>query len=125
MTARWNTIISLVFGILAAILFVAVITGVDFPFAAGGMTSFIALAVIGVVACVVGNWHSAVRFARTSTTYWTNPMSVIGMVLGAASVILIILTLAGITGPTIAFTALGIIVFLKIGLKILQNAVVK
>ncbi len=125
MTARWNTRISLVFGILAAIFFVAVMTGVDFPFAAGGMSSFMTLAVIGVVACVVGNSHSAVRFGWTSTTYWTNPMSVIGMVLGAASLILIILTLAGITGPTIAFTVLGIIVFLKVGLKILQNTVVK
>ena len=45
--------------------------------------------------------------------------------LGAASLILIILTLAGRTGLTLAFTVLGIIVFLKVGLKILQNAIVK
>jgi hypothetical protein len=47
-TPRWNTIISLVLGVLAAILFVAVLTGLNIPFAQGGMTSFIALAVIAV-----------------------------------------------------------------------------
>ena len=48
MTTRWNTIISLVLGVLAVILFVAVLTGLNVPFAEGGMTSFVALAVIAV-----------------------------------------------------------------------------
>ncbi len=47
MTARWNTILSLVLGVLAAMLFIAVLTGLNAPLAAGGITSFIALAVIG------------------------------------------------------------------------------
>ena len=48
MTARWNTLISLVLGVLAAILFVAALAGLNLPFAEGGLTSFVALAVIAV-----------------------------------------------------------------------------
>lgn len=125
MTARWNTILSLVLGVLAVLLFIAVLTGVNIPFAAGGMTSFIALAVIGVTACVAGNSHSATMFGWTSSTYWTNPTSIIGMVLGAIAILLIILTLIGITGLNMAFIVLGVIVFIKVGLKILQNAILK
>ena len=52
-------------------------------------------------------------------------MSIIGMVLGAVSLLLIMLTLTGVTGLTMAFIVLGIIVFIKVGLKIWQNAVLK
>ncbi len=106
------------------ILFVAVLAGLNVPFAEEGMTSFIALAVISIATCVV-NALSAARFGWTNSTYWTNPMTIIGMVLGVASIILIVLTLAGVTEPTIVFSVLGVIVFLKVGLKILQNTVVK
>ena len=47
------------------------------------------------------------------------------MVFGAASLILIVLTLTGVTGPAIAFMVLGVIVFVKVVLKILQNVVLK
>jgi hypothetical protein len=50
-------------------------------------------------------------------------MSIIGMVLGAASLLLIVLTLVDVTRLTISFIVLGIIVFIKVGLKIWQNAV--
>ena len=52
-------------------------------------------------------------------------MSIIGMVLGSASVVLIVLTLVGVTETRAAFIALGVIVFVKVGLKTLQNAVLK
>jgi len=45
------------------------------------------------------------------------------MILGAASLALIVLTFVGIMGTSIAFTVLGIIVFVKVGVKIWQNAV--
>jgi len=124
MTTRWNTIVSLVLGVLAVILFVAVLAGLNVPFAEEGMTSFIALGVISIATCVV-NALSAARFGWTNSTYWTNPMTIIGMVLGVASIILIVLTLADVTEPTIAFPVLGVIVFLKVGLKIFQNTVAK
>jgi len=44
------------------------------------------------------------------------------MVLGAAAILLVVLTLTGITGYSIAFIALGVIVLVKVVLKILQNA---
>ena len=52
-------------------------------------------------------------------------MIIIGIVLGVLSLLLIILTPTGITGLITAFIALGVIVFVKVGLKILQNAVLK
>jgi hypothetical protein len=52
-------------------------------------------------------------------------MSIIGMVAGVISLLIIILTLTHIIGLTTGFIALGVIVFVKVGLKILQNAVLK
>lgn len=119
MTARWNTIISLGLGLVALIVFVTgLVTGAS-------LTSFIVLAGISVATCVVGNALSAARFGWTNSTYWTHPLSFIGMILGAASLALIVLTFVGITGTSIAFTVFGIIVFIKVSLKIWQNAVLK
>jgi hypothetical protein len=50
MTARWNTGILLVLVVLAAFLYISVSASFDVPFAEGGMTSFIALAVITLAA---------------------------------------------------------------------------
>jgi hypothetical protein len=47
------------------------------------------------------------------------------MVLGATSLVIIVLTFVGITGTSIAFTVLGVIVFIKVGMKIWQNAILK
>ena len=47
------------------------------------------------------------------------------MILGAVSLALIVLTFVSVTGTSIAFTVLGIIVFVKVGLKIIQNAILK
>ena len=52
-------------------------------------------------------------------------MSIIGMILGAASLLLIVLTLVDVTRLTISFVVLGIIVLIKVGLKIWQNAILK
>ena len=52
-------------------------------------------------------------------------MSIIGIVLGVVSLLLIVLTLTGTIELTTAFISLGVIVFVKVGLKILQNAVLK
>jgi len=124
MSARWNTIVSLVLGVLATILFVAVLAGFNVPFAEGGMTSFIALAVIAAATCA-NNALSATRFGLTSSAYWTQPLSIIGILLGTIALILIVLTLAGIIGYTTGFIVLGVVVFLKVKLKILQNAVLR
>ena len=74
---------------------------------------------------MIGNALSATRFGWTSSTYWTHPLSIIGMILGAASLALIVLTFVGVTEPAVGFIVLGIVVFVKVGLKIWQNAVLK
>jgi len=48
LAVRWNIILSLALGIVAAVLFIAFLTGANIPFASGGLTSFIAMAVLGV-----------------------------------------------------------------------------
>lgn len=122
--ARRNTMIALGLGALALILFVVALTGRYSPFVIGSMTSFIALAVIAFGICVI-NVLSLARFGWTSPTYWTNPASIIGVVLGVTSLVLIIITFIGITESTAAFTVLGAIVFARVGVKIWQNAILK
>jgi hypothetical protein len=52
-------------------------------------------------------------------------MSVIGMVLGVISLVVIILAFTGILALYLAFIILGVIVFVKVGVKIRQNALLK
>jgi len=122
--ARRNTIVALGLGALALILFVAVLTGRYSPFVIGSMTSFIALAIVAFGICVI-NVLNLARFGWTSPTYWTNPASIIGVVLGVTSLVIIIITFIGITESTATFTVLGAIVFARVGVKIWQNAVLK
>lgn len=124
MTVRSNTIVALTLGALALILFIAVLTGSYWPFTIASMTSFITLAVIAFGICVI-NVLSLARFGWTSPAYWTNPASIIGAALGIASLVLIIITCIGVTESTVAFTVLGAILFVRVGVKIWQNTVLK
>ncbi|UCE21098.1 MAG: hypothetical protein JSV46_02355 [Candidatus Aminicenantes bacterium] len=130
LTARVNTLLSTVLGILTAIFVIAVLTGWKVPVVSGEKEHFIILAVFGAVLCVAGNSHSATMFGWTNSLYWTNAFSIIGMVLGFGAASLIVLTLLGINIPLIAgyktaFIVLTGIIFLKVGLKILQNLKLK
>ena len=67
------------------------------------------------------------RFARTK---WrikrhTHPTTLIGIVLGGAALAVIVLTFNGVMGYTMGFIALGVIIFLLVGLNILRNASLK
>jgi hypothetical protein len=66
---------------------------------------------------------SAARFGWASRVYWLHPLNIIGMVLSASFLTLATLSLTGKMEPAKGFTAVGIIVFLKVGFKIWQNAV--
>lgn len=130
LTARWNTLISTVLGLLTAYFVFAVLTSMKAPFVSGEKENFIALAVFGAVLCVAGNSHSATMFGWTNPIYWANVFSIIGMVLGFAAAFLIVLTLFSIkipiiTGHRTAFIFLTVIILLKVGLKILQNRKLK
>jgi uncharacterized membrane protein len=126
LTARWNTVISIVLGLVTAIFVIAVLSSAKGPLAYGEKTSFIVLAALGAFLCVKGNSHSATMFGWMNPVYWTNPINIIGMILGVVAVLLVVLTLVGInipliTGYNTAFLVLAAIIFLKVGLKILFN----
>lgn len=118
-TARWNNLISIAFGIAALFVFIIVLI------AGASMASFAALAVIGIAACVVGNAHSATRFGWTNPTYWLNPFNIIGMVLGVAALVLVALTFSGITAYMAGSIALAAIILVKVGLNIRRNAILQ
>jgi hypothetical protein len=126
LTARWNTVMSSVLGLVIAIFVIAVWTGINAPFVSGEKSNFIILAVLGIFLCVKGNSHSAMMYGWTNPLYWKNSISIIGMVLGAFALLLIAFTIVGINIPLIdgyrmSFRVLAIIIFLKFGLKIIQN----
>lgn len=130
LTAHWNTIISAVLGLVIAIFVSVVLSGARGPFVFGEKTSFLVLAALGAFLCVKGNSHSATVFGWMNPIYWINPINIIGMILGVAAVLLVVLTLIGInilliTGYKTAFLVLAVIIFLKVGLKILFNTRVK
>jgi len=130
LTARKNPQLSAVLGIMTAIFVIAVLTGRKVPVVSGEKEYFIILAVFGAVLCVAGNSHSATLFGWTNSLYWTNAFSIIGIVLGLAAANLIVLTLLGINIPFLAgyktaFMGLPGIIFLKVGLKIVQNLKLK
>ncbi len=128
LTARWNTVISLVLGLLIAAFVIAVLAGDKAPFALGERTNFTILAVLGIFICVKGNSHSALMFGWTNSRYWLNPISIVGMGLGVLALLLVIISLAKIgipfiSGKMTAFLVLAVIIFIKIALKILQNRI--
>lgn len=123
LTTRWNNIMSIALGLVAVIYVIVVLTSTVL----GDAASFIGLVVIGGIGCLVGETHSAVRFARTS---WrikrhTHPITIIGWILGGGALAIIILTFKGVMGYNTGFIALAVIIFLLVGFNILRNTVLK
>jgi hypothetical protein len=132
LTTRWNNIFSIVLGLVAVFFVVAVLTGMQVPFAGGGQTSFIALVVIGGIGCAVTESQSAARYKRTKWRgkRFTHPLTIAGLILGVFALILIIRTFSGlntgfITGYTTAFLVLAVVIFILFGLNIGRNAILK
>ena len=129
LTTRWNNIFSIVLLSVATFFVIAVLTGMEVPFAGGGQTSFIALVVIGGIGCAVSETQSALRFRRTKWRWkrHTHPLTIAGVILGVFALILIIRTFSGldtgfITGYTTAFLVLAVVIFILFGLNIGRNA---
>jgi len=90
------------------------------PFVSGEKANFIALIHIGVAVSIASNW----RLARDLRL--TDSINISGSILGVAATLLIIFTVKDINIPLItgyksAFLALAVLLFLKVGLKILFN----
>jgi hypothetical protein len=117
---RWNTILSSMLRFLLVGFVIAVMTGIKIPFVSGEKTSFIILIHIGVAVSIVSNWRFIIGLR------WTDPINIIGSILGVAATLIIIFTLKDIdipliSGYTMAFQVLAVLLFLKVGLKILQD----
>ena len=132
MTARRNNIFSIALGFVAVFFVIAVLTGMKVPFAGGGQTSFIVLVVIGGIGCAVNEVQNIFRFRPTKWRWkrHAHPITIAGQILGIFALILIIRTFSGlntgaITGYTMGFTVLAVIIFALVGFTILRNAFLK
>ncbi|MFC1908237.1 hypothetical protein ACFLWD_03735 [Chloroflexota bacterium] len=132
LTARWNNIFSIVIGIAALIFVIVVLTGIIDPITRESWVSFTVLVIIGGIGCAVNELNSTMRFKPTKWRWkrHAHPLTIIGQVLGIFVLILIIFTYMGksigfITGYSTAFPALAAIIFIKIGINIGRNAVLK
>ena len=54
-----------------------------------------------------------------------HPITIFGYILGGGALAIILLTYNDVIGFTAGFVALGVIIFVKFGLNILRNAVLK
>jgi len=131
-TARRNNIFSIALGFVAVFFVIAVLTGMKVPFAGGGQTSFIVLVVIGGIGCAVNEVQNIFRFRPTKWRWkrHAHPITIAGQILGIFALILIIRTFSGlntgaITGYTMGFTVLAVIIFVLVGFTILRNAFLK
>jgi hypothetical protein len=123
-TARLKAALSLGLGTLSAVLFVVALTLPETPLAAGRLSGFLALAGLGLISCATSNAIALGRHGWLSTTYWTNPLGIMGILLGAAAVVLIVLTLVGFADTKSAYVALGVIIFIKVGLQVRHNSLI-
>ena len=99
---------------------VAVLAGVKIPYVMGEKSNFIILIHIGVAVSLASNWRFIIGLKLT------DPINIIGSILGVAATLVIIFTLKNIEIPLIsgyatAFQVLAVLLFLKVGLKILQD----
>lgn len=117
---RWHLPLLWVLRILLVFFGIAVYMGVNFPFASGDKSNFIALIHIGVAVGIVSNWRFIIGLN------WKDPINIIGSLLGIAATLVTVFAIKDIKMPVIsgyepAFQALGVLLILKIGLKILQD----
>lgn len=117
---RWNALLLWILRVMLVFFVLAVLAGLKFPFVSGDRSAFIALIHIGVAAGIVSNWRFIIGLK------WNDPINIIGTILGIASALIIIFALKDIEMPIIygyaaAFQVLGVLLIVKIGLKIIQD----
>ena len=134
LTVRWNNIFSIVLLCVTVFFVIAVLAGANVPLAGGGISSFITLVVIGGIGCGLSEGQSIMRSKRhkqntgKSTYLKRHPLTIIGEVLGIFALLLIILTFYGrnigfITGYSMAFLVLAVIIFVLFGLNLRRNKI--
>jgi hypothetical protein len=117
---RWNSLLLYFLRGVLALFVLAVLAGIDFPFASGDKSNFIVLIHIGAAVGIVSNWRFIVGLR------WTDLINIIGSVLGVAATLVIVFAIKEIKMPmtpdyAAAFKVLGMLLVAKIGLKIIQD----
>ena len=118
---RWNTVLSTTLRLFLLFYIIAVWAGLNFPFLSGDKSEFIALIAIGAAVSLVGHVTSF------SLHKITDPINIIGSLIGIVSVLIIIFALKDINMPFIkgfkaAFLVLAVLLVVKSGLKMLQDS---
>jgi len=78
------------FGILAALMVVALLANIRLPLLGSDRAAFISLVVVDMAMCAVGGIGRA-----QSTLGWTDPVTLVGIVIGSLALVLIAAVLAG------------------------------
>lgn len=117
---RWYYLLLYILRLILVGFVVAVLLGMKFPFSSGEKSNFIALICIGVAVGIVSNWRFIIGLK------WTDPINIIGTLLGAAATLVIVFALRDIEMPFIsgysaASKVLAALLVIKIGLKIIQD----
>ena len=104
-----------IFGLLAALLVVSVLTGRSLPLIRTDRAALIALALIGLVMCSSGGIGRAIGLYG-----WAHPITIIGIVLGVLVLVIALTSLMNVRLPMLptdraAFIAIAGIAVVKIG----------
>ncbi len=109
-----NGIIVLVLGISAALLVFFVLTGRPVPIVGNGGGALLALGIIGIAMCALGGIGPV-----QATLGWNHPLTIVGIILGIAALLIVILPLIGVRLPMMAdarsaVLALAVIMAVKV-----------
>ena len=112
-----NDVFVVVLGLAAAALVFFTLTGRSVPLISDDRGALLALGVIGIVMCSlcgIGKAQSALG--------WTHPLTITGMILGVAALLIVILPLINVKLPVLAtdrsaFVALAVVMLVKVGLS--------
>jgi peptidoglycan/LPS O-acetylase OafA/YrhL len=117
---RWNFFLLWTLRIILLMFVIAVLVGIQFPFAHGYKSSFIALIHLGVAVGIVSNWRFIIGLK------WNDPINIVGSILGIVATLVIVFAIKEMEAPLVtgyqaAFYALGVLLVIKIGLKVIQD----
>jgi hypothetical protein len=89
-TFTGNALAANLLGIVAALIVVAFLANVRLPFISSDRAAFLSLVVVGMTMCALGGIGRA-----QSTVGWTDPVTLVGIVIGSLALVLVAAVLAG------------------------------
>lgn len=89
-TFTGNTFAANVLGILAALIVAAMVANIRLPLIGSDRAAFLSLVVVGMTMCALGGIGRA-----QSTLGWTDPVTLVGIVIGSLALVLVAAVLTG------------------------------